>query len=176
MRKTSKGCNVDKWGIKQKAGIRPLSALRVNFVLKTHKKRQPLLFHWIPFFCEKSLIPPFATFWKPSPPPPPPPPPKDRRGATMDMSWCSLINASWITCWTPALLTRKLEQRSLRTLYCKYSYSFNEISIFLFSSLTVEICTFSVQIPTFQSERVQKSLPCIFVGQSDRQLECFHWP
>ena len=75
MRKTSKGCNVDKWGIKQKAGIRPLSALRVNFVLKTHKKRQPLLFHWIPFFCEKSLIPPFATFWKPHPPPPPPPPP-----------------------------------------------------------------------------------------------------
>ena len=72
MRKTSKGCNVDKWGIKQKAGIRPLSALRVNFVLKTHKKRQPLLFHWIPFFCEKSLIPPFATFWKPHPPPPPP--------------------------------------------------------------------------------------------------------
>ena len=71
MRKTSKGCNVDKWGIKQKAGIRPLSALRVNFVLKTHKKRQPLLFHWIPFFCEKSLIPPFATFWKPHPPPPP---------------------------------------------------------------------------------------------------------
>ena len=67
MRKTSKGCNVDKWGIKQKAGIRPLSALRVNFVLKTHKKRQPLLFHWIPFFCEKSLIPPFATFWKPHP-------------------------------------------------------------------------------------------------------------
>ena len=72
MRKTSKGCNVDKWGIKQKAGIRPLSALRVNFVLKTHKKRQPLLFHWIPFFCEKSLIPPFATFWKPHPPSPPP--------------------------------------------------------------------------------------------------------
>ena len=70
MRKTSKGCNVDKWGIKQKAGIRPLSALRVNFVLKTHKKRQPLLFNWIPFFCEKSLIPPFATFWKPHPPPP----------------------------------------------------------------------------------------------------------
>ena len=72
MRKTSKGCNVDKWGIKQKAGIRPLSALRVNFVLKTHKKRQPLLFHWIPFFCEKSQNPPFATFCKPHPPPPPP--------------------------------------------------------------------------------------------------------